>query len=55
MTVVDAYTLDTDTLKGKSVSELCDIIEQLIVIIRDQAQTIQLEDGIISCLKDDGK
>ena len=55
MTLSDAYTLDTELLKSKSVSELCDVIDQLLVIIKDLARTIDLQNGIIDILEDDGK
>ena len=44
--------LDTEALRNKTSSELCDVIENLLTIIRDQDHTIQLQNEIIASLED---
>ena len=51
----DVYTLDPESLRYKSQSELCDVIEQLITIVRDQDHTIQIQASVIDSLEDDKK
>lgn len=50
MNKIEAYMLDAETLKLKTEAELCEVIEQLIAIIRDQDETIQMQYGIIDSL-----
>ena len=55
MTKAEAATFDPGTLRDKSMSQICDIVEELITIIRDQDETIQIQGSIIANLEDDGK
>lgn len=53
MDKAEIYTFDPESLRYKSVSQICDIVEGLITIIRDQDQTIQLQSEIIESLEKD--
>lgn len=55
MTKADAYMFDPESLRNKSMSQICDIVEDLIGIIRDQDETIDIQSAIIDFLQDDGK
>ncbi|MBQ8947792.1 MAG: hypothetical protein IJ058_13480 [Lachnospiraceae bacterium] len=55
MTKAEAYTFDPETLRNKSVSQICDLVMELIGIIRDQDQEIQTLEEEVTSLEDDGK
>lgn len=55
MTKAEAYAIDAESLRYKSMPELCEVIELLIQIIKDQDETINLQSSIIDALEDDCK
>lgn len=44
-----------ETLRNKSMSQICEMVEQLIGIIMDQDHLIQILNGTIANLEDDGR